>query len=245
MLQVARFIPVGAGNSPINSATYYPMRVYPRGCGELYQTPRPLCATRGLSPWVRGTLLPRIKRPFTRRFIPVGAGNSIASSSVRPVTPVYPRGCGELCVTVFPYNRGFGLSPWVRGTPVRYHPTPTNRRFIPVGAGNSAIIMISSCGVSVYPRGCGELAFQLATSNTHDGLSPWVRGTRKSPVGDVNQSAVYPRGCGELPWRLRIVNVPRGLSPWVRGTLEDETVLVLRIRFIPVGAGNSVGANSR
>ena len=52
---------------------------------------------------------------------------------------------------------------------------------------------------------------------------------------------VYPRGCGEL----KVAKIPNfnaiGLSPWVRGTRDGRNGSAVVYRFIPVGAGNSLG----
>ncbi len=213
-----RFIPVGAGNSPLAMFTVRISAVYPRGCGELHRGQRRQSMTIGLSPWVRGTLVQVGFQLGIWRFIPVGAGNSVTSGKLQWL----------IC----------GLSPWVRGTLLNHQNTTDKFRFIPVGAGNSDNLPTWQPARPVYPRGCGELDGDLRPVCHGSGLSPWVRGTlvlnpamlppgRFIPVGAGNSTmtkpspllhTVYPRGCGELifcwwPWRF-----VRGLSPWVRGT---------------------------
>ncbi|KEL11197.1 hypothetical protein AC36_2831 [Escherichia coli 4-203-08_S3_C2] len=73
---ISRFIPAGAGNSPVASFPVVSSSVYPRWRGELF--PRDCDRHRpiGLSPLARGTLYKRGEFMETVRFIPAGAGNS-------------------------------------------------------------------------------------------------------------------------------------------------------------------------
>ena len=91
----------------------------------------------GLSPWVRGTPFTELAISRFRRFIPVGAGNSITAAQLQVMAAVYPRGCGELSVIKKAGSAVAGLSPWVRGTQKAAKAAEAKARFIPVGAGNS------------------------------------------------------------------------------------------------------------
>ncbi len=112
-----RFIPAGAGNSLQISANSCPWAVYPRWRGELKSSIFfPITGT-GLSPLARGTHELGETLSIQIRFIPAGAGNSIALDQSKSAHSVYPRWRGELAAS--------GL---------------LNRliiRFIPAGAGNS------------------------------------------------------------------------------------------------------------
>ncbi len=235
-----RFIPVGAGNSLAAIDAVHALSVYPRGCGELIGFHVCDFCLDGLSPWVRGTLLQVFFLGSYHRFIPVGAGNSVPPATVPSEPTVYPRGCGELVIPGGAFSTVNGLSPWVRGTPGIAARAKSGTRFIPVGAGNSLT--------------------QPIKVNWLSGLSPWVRGTRRCvncclakrrfiPVGAGNSMkspenepriAVYPRGCGELLSVAGRITHSLGLSPWVRGTLYLTQHGLDIIRFIPVGAGNSI-----
>ncbi len=151
--------------------------VYPRGCGELIKAPLSDRTTGGLSPWVRGTHYLFCPVVAHRRFIPVGAGNSISMQGIHMLDTVYPRGCGELAQTVVQRLTKTGLSPWVRGTPSSRVLSVRVLRFIPVGAGNSVCGYVKTDASAVYPRGCGELAVAKNLPKLKPGLSPWVRGT--------------------------------------------------------------------
>ena len=91
-----RFIPAGAGNSPVASFPVVSSSVYPRWRGELF--PRDCDRHRpiGLSPLARGTLYKRGEFMETVRFIPAGAGNSFIPSLNALMKSVYPRWRGEL-----------------------------------------------------------------------------------------------------------------------------------------------------
>ncbi len=52
--------------------------------------------------------------------------------------------------------------------------------------------------------------------------------------------AVHPRGHGEHSTFNFAPPKTNGSSPWARGTRLSFPVLVLRVRFIPVGTGNTV-----
>ena len=92
------------------------LTVYPRWRGEL--TPQGLTRNRqaGLSPLARGTLRERIAARLRKRFIPAGAGNSVAVLSRFSLKPVYPRWRGELAAPERQTPICCGLSPLARGT---------------------------------------------------------------------------------------------------------------------------------
>ncbi len=192
---------MGAGNSTrVTHATGNPS-VYPRGCGELYGRETLCRVLGGLSPWVRGTRLLPESWEAANRFIPVGAGNSCSRHARHTQAAVYPRGCGELFLKALRKPSMIGLSPWVRGTLFSGHSVVIAQRFIPVGAGNSLLLLALLVFPAVYPRGCGEL-FSIAQRDPRwGGLSPWVRGTlflqprkqvaiRFIPVGAGNSARI-------------------------------------------------------
>ena len=88
--------------------------------------------------------------------IPAGAGNTY-HPAIAPIAPsVYPRWRGEHQHLLLMHCSLFGLSPLARGTlryQYRHRMTP---RFIPAGAGNTALIMMMIILLQVYPRWRGE-----------------------------------------------------------------------------------------
>ncbi len=76
---IPRFIPAGAGNTHSCARISPVVPVYPRWRGEHSSIiPRHLYR-RGLSPLARGTLVHHSAPPIQARFIPAGAGNTVAT----------------------------------------------------------------------------------------------------------------------------------------------------------------------
>jgi len=172
---------------------------------------------------------------------------------------VYPRWRGELKIAPSgPYSTN-GLSPLARGTLLCYRYHRAAARFIPAGAGNSAIRGGTCAGKSVYPRWRGELLWFPRAFTISGGLSPLARGTlfqlmpgtakgRFIPAGAGNSChnpihrwirAVYPRWRGELERTSLGMLTAMGLSPLARGTRVVQKPSPATCRFIPAGAGNS------
>ena len=134
-----RFIPAGAGNTFVfNSESMY-CPVYPRWRGE--HTPKidDRSVHLGLSPLARGTPPPQWLCWICCRFIPAGAGNTVASGISITTYAVYPRWRGEhFARTVFLWWWR-GLSPLARGTQLQIKTGKLQIRFIPAGAGNTSL----------------------------------------------------------------------------------------------------------
>ena len=150
---------------------------------------------------------------------------------------VYPRVCGGTCRSVTVRRRAHGLSPRVRGNPLR----PPVRRgavgSIPACAGEPARQRCQYDGESVYPRVCGGTAGGMLRRSGTEGLSPRVRGNRllRSPTAydlrsipacagepprasqPPRRARVYPRVCGGTPFSKLSRPLAIGLSPRVRG----------------------------
>ncbi len=233
--------------------------VYPRWRGEHPPAEDVRWTPSGLSPLARGTQ--QLMRPVLRlsRFIPAGAGNTIAGSCPDHLISVYPRWRGEHWSSSFPGGKGRGLSPLARGTHRHYGKNQKGARFIPAGAGNTEHAPRTSSRTPVYPRWRGEHCRYSLFRGLAAGLSPLARGTlsvinchwpphRFIPAGAGNTNsvlavflanAVYPRWRGE---HLRVLNSTAyqcGLSPLARGTLVAALAIHDRGRFIPAGAGNT------
>ncbi len=152
-----------------------------------------------------------------------------------------------------------GLSPLARGTPTIFPPFMMKWRFIPAGAGNSAIFTFRIIVKTVYPRWRGELHDKIPCTTSPIGLSPLARGTpypnpahitpdRFIPAGAGNSvkrqsggptGSVYPRWRGELFSIYQGGDLLFGLSPLARGTRTLPESVPEQRRFIPAGAGNS------
>ena len=213
----------------------------------------------GLSPLARGTrFIPR-HNPAPGRFIPAGAGNTLARLNRNQPETVYPRWRGEHYSVQVRGAFSYGLSPLARGT--RSDPVQTIRgsRFIPAGAGNTSGDQYSGIAGAVYPRWRGEHLSVVIVWPSTAGLSPLARGThvvavkvlsrlRFIPAGAGNTETivsgflfypVYPRWRGEHGKMSFRYLRPDGLSPLARGThmplIRDDG----NFRFIPAGAGNT------
>ncbi len=235
-----RFIPAGAGNTHKPGAGRAGRPVYPRWRGEHYVTHPPVFGNYGLSPLARGTPAASARANPLTRFIPAGAGNTVAFIARQMGHAVYPRWRGEHMHSAA-VRQGFnGLSPLARGTLPSSRAECSPARFIPAGAGNT------------YK--------EYAGSALANGLSPLARGTRQQARRPISNYRFIPAGAGNTPiacetpcaaavyprWRgeHRIPSdddfLFAGLSPLARGTQDWAAVTVARIRFIPAGAGNTV-----
>ncbi len=215
----------------------------------------------GSSPRVRGTLPRTAASPSANRFIPAGAGNTVAAQHTHWQDAVHPRGCGEHSCSTASMADSSGSSPRVRGTLRGAFSTRRPARFIPAGAGNTHPHRSEWPTGAVHPRGCGEHPYINLGLQVAHGSSPRVRGTRGRaarswlrlrfiPAGAGNTGvrscgvalvAVHPRGCGEHAKLPRVKCDHCGSSPRVRGTRMPAAAVILPGRFIPAGAGNTAG----
>ena len=134
---INRFIPAGAGNTRNQSVRQWQESVYPRWRGEHVTPSSPPLSTAGLSPLARGTLSAFCRIFANIRFIPAGAGNTIAPQHKITQRPVYPRWRGEHFGVIQRRRCVGGLSPLARGTRERAELPVAKIRFIPAGAGNT------------------------------------------------------------------------------------------------------------
>ena len=153
-------------------------------------------------------------------------------------TSVYPRWRGEHFLLFFNSRNKRGLSPLARGTRGRDESPLGFRRFIPAGAGNTAITADLGVFSAVYPRWRGEHFAAAYFLRRYTGLSPLARGTRRDsvcvlrnvrfiPAGAGNTRyakimrhyiTVYPRWRGEHDFFNMMMRPLIGLSPLARGT---------------------------
>ena len=158
-----------------------------------------------------------------------------------------------------------GLSPRVRGNPIRASARATNAGSIPAGAGEPDAMCSRRKTIGVYPRGCGGTAPELSGSSYPLGLSPRVRGNLVADLcqagdqgsipagaGEPGRSpciraacTVYPRGCGGTRLTLLTASFPRGLSPRVRGNPRRSWSCPHRVGSIPAGAGEPLADRCR
>ena len=255
-----RFIPAGAGNAPVTTATPGRRAVHPRGSGERDLQKGAVASSVGSSPRERGTLAGPHVPKASGRFIPAGAGNASSSASMTTAQ------CGS--------------SPRERGTLATEQHKTIRVRFIPAGAGNASSISTaykllhgssprergtlvaarrSARCSPVHPRGSGERYGGERLPRGDVGSSPRERGTRRipQPMGHTRRfipagagnawsrartarrGAVHPRGSGERGNFPDLDTPVIGSSPRERGTHRRRPRSGRRLRFIPAGAGNA------
>ena len=110
-------IPACAGEPLCDVSGGYQQQVYPRVCGGASSMTWAACASRGLSPRVRGS-----RYAFRSRQHPLGSIPACAGEPPRVCRPfrrtgVYPRVCGGAAGLPVLHRRLCGLSPRVRGSP--------------------------------------------------------------------------------------------------------------------------------
>ena len=230
-------IPACAGPPARQAVEVGQVKVYPRMCGATTPSHSVSTLDRGLSPHVRGHRLEAQREDAAIRSIPACAGPPRAKRSRGFLTKVYPRMCGatELCT-----RHGLslaGLSPHVRGHPAARSPDRGRAGSIPACAGPPGCRSGGRCCLWVYPRMCGATKFSRAVSCLSTGLSPHVRGHRRSfppghpwpgsipacagppqkPARTSSSTRVYPRMCGATSASNPRKAFATGLSPHVRG----------------------------
>ena len=191
-----RFIPAGAGNTSSSNSLIRLAAVYPRWRGEHNERNNAQAFWSGLSPLARGTPNGSDVRRLRYRFIPAGAGNTVARYRWQPARTVYPRWRGEHRIL----NRGGihfgGLSPLARGTQYIGAGDTQLTRFIPAGAGNTRSVTATLAKISVYPRWRGEHSDKKNRTVLRYGLSPLARGTPGGAVFFSGRRRFIPAGAG-------------------------------------------------
>ena len=232
-----RSIPACAGE-PDNSNHYHPpCAVYPRVCGGTPVLLLLASSCSGLSPRVRGNPHVTPLAALLAGSIPACAGEPNPTPQFQSRSPVYPRVCGGTAYRAPAHESPGGLSPRVRGNPIRMRPSQTCERSIPACAGEPGPHTRIPGRVGVYPRVCGGTCYYNPPRTDTAGLSPRVRGnlpdgldafsvTRSiptcagEPLAHVSRQRgrqVYPRVCGGTAVTVIAAFGLAGLSPRVRG----------------------------
>ena len=134
-LPSSRSIPACAGEPPGRTLQQWSGEVYPRVCGGTIM-PTTVGATKyGLSPRVRGNPAVPFPPPPYPRSIPACAGEPVPDGLRRLADGVYPRVCGGTLRFALKPAPMRGLSPRVRGNPVRRPLLAGRKRSIPACAG--------------------------------------------------------------------------------------------------------------
>ena len=128
-------IPACAGPPVLEFERRRPAVVYPRVCGATGVRSRTSLQARGLSPRVRGHLSLVFALLFLSGSIPACAGPPDFAVYDAVQARVYPRVCGATCSPTTAARLAAGLSPRVRGHPIRLELERSLLRSIPACAG--------------------------------------------------------------------------------------------------------------
>ncbi len=148
-------IPACAGEPQYSRTTTNPPKDYPRVCGGTRKRLRTLTYTRGLSPRVRGNPVPPAAPGRGRRTIPACAGEPTPTALPTRRLRDYPRVCGGTQLSIWGGQMAEGLSPRVRGNPLRALSTSVFVRTIPACAGEPCLEPGALIFCEDYPRVCG------------------------------------------------------------------------------------------
>ena len=169
--------------------------------------------------------------------IPACAGEPWTTARTTASRRVYPRVCGGTAAAPTGPDQNEGLSPRVRGNPVRSGRDLELPRSIPACAGEPSWCRKITTRRKVYPRVCGGTCVQPGMTSSSSGLSPRVRGNQGQrldapadrgsipacagepgiPMPPATRKQVYPRVCGGTPTIAPSRCGSSGLSPRVRG----------------------------
>ena len=194
---------------------------------------------QGLSPRVRGNPRRPGVPPQRPGSIPACAGEPPPVLARVPASRVYPRVCGGTTPVAGTVPRVDGLSPRVRGNPLRRRAVGWGRGSIPACAGEPPPRRRAGASARVYPRVCGGTLTTESLRAAGTGLSPRVRGNLRSALaasvanrsipacaGEPSRAGgarrtprVYPRVCGGTQRSPPRWPAFPGLSPRVRGNL--------------------------
>ena len=158
---------------------------------------------------------------------------------------------------IWPHRDRQGLSPRVRGNPIRVRRRRRTGGAIPASAGEPDPCPAPPSDRGGYPRECGGTGPEQPFDLPLEGLSPRVRGNRRHPRrrllvagaipasagepwtrgGFCRRGAGYPRECGGTSNRYDRERHQSGLSPRVRGNPSRPVSSTPPERAIPASAG--------
>ncbi len=232
-------------------------RVYPRVYGATCSICDRSCASRGLSPCVRGYRPRRSWRGRVAGSIPVCTGLPYPPRPQSPLRRVYPRVYGATAPPSRPFSNAAGLSPCVRGYPSSLCKLRRKHGSIPVCTGLPEKSAGCRLRPRVYPRVYGATCSSPSSTEQSGGLSPCVRGYLDSGSIASRLSGsipvctglplerrrswvsvrVYPRVYGATQEGSSAKLTVEGLSPCVRGYLRHLDGVLRQRGSIPVCTG--------
>ena len=165
--------------------------------GETCAAPRVGRFLSGLSPHVRGNLVRAVVFQEDRGSIPACTGKPSQTDRYRGRSGVYPRMYGETLSGLSSSRKTGGLSPHVRGNPVKLIGIAADQGSIPACTGKPWRAPWRRRGSTVYPRMYGETAARTIPQRPRKGLSPHVRGNRATWTLPVRHDGSIPACTGK------------------------------------------------
>ena len=214
---------------------------------------------------MRGNLVTSPTLTCTVGSIPAHAGEPSATRRAALFLEVYPRACGGTSGTPCLGSLRRGLSPRMRGNPVRLDELRHSLGSIPAHAGEPPYAPAPHTFRRVYPRACGGTNAEIEPHGVEKGLSPRMRGNRlrttvraaqagsipahagepQSPHSESGTPRVYPRACGGTRTKRRQNRYSGGLSPRMRGNHSETELRAEEIGSIPAHAGEPSSTPAR
>ena len=136
----SRFIPACAGNTQVTRLISLAPAVHPRMRGEHQRKNTTHWNSTGSSPHARGTRAITCREPYSGRFIPACAGNTLVRRRSCWLMAVHPRMRGEHEGNEAGRAGLAGSSPHARGTLHIGEEHIMDSRFIPACAGNTVVV---------------------------------------------------------------------------------------------------------
>ena len=169
-------IPAGAGETPSSSSTKRVSRAYPRWRGGNRISGLWAMSGEGLSPLARG----KLRGPGGGRRgwgpIPAGAGETVESDLLSPISGAYPRWRGGNSRSCRAWPAPPGLSPLARGKLTPFAVDVLEPGPIPAGAGETSSRWRRRRRRRAYPRWRGGNREKRGRRRGDSGLSPLARG---------------------------------------------------------------------
>ena len=206
---------------------------------------------------MRGSRRANCREMGRRGPIPAHAGQPSTRTSRVSTGRAYPRACGAARHWDQRPAAGWGLSPRMRGSLICMRSATTIAGPIPAHAGQPRALARKVPASRAYPRACGAARSSALMMVTPAGLSPRMRGSRRT-VDDREQASgpipahagqpatrtplalfirAYPRACGAARRPVKRSRRCLGLSPRMRGSLWRVSRYLCCEGPIPAHAG--------
>ena len=193
----ARSIPAPTGKPKDQPEALPLLEVYPRAYGETALVAGIMSTHVGLSPRLRGNRLRlRLSNPKAGS-IPAPTGKPYPASIGTAAYWVYPRAYGETTKFFTDTIPGVGLSPRLRGNPVKVVFPPGDGGSIPAPTGKPGRWRTPSRPGAVYPRAYGETVSCCEAARSGSGLSPRLRGNQHGALVAENGLRSIPAPTGK------------------------------------------------